>query len=139
MGASSYVQSNFSGGEWSLRAQGRYDRPDYRTAMTLCRNALPVEESSWSRRPGTVAIAPTFKGLPAKLLTYSFTEHAPYQMEFTDNTLRFIDGLSFVVDSTATVISVVDGASAVFALSAAVTWATGAAFFSRNCAMARAG
>lgn len=53
MADADYLQSNFLGGQWSPNAQGRVDHPQYRTALALSLNGLPVEEGAWTRRSGT--------------------------------------------------------------------------------------
>lgn len=53
------TQSDFRGGEWSVRAQGRIDDPNYVKALGTCRNSYPLEEGAWTRRVGTAMIGST--------------------------------------------------------------------------------
>lgn len=89
MGDASFVQTNFLGGEWSLAAQGRMEREDYRAAMNLSLNGIPVETGAWSRRSGTLLNAPTRMGDPARVIELHFKTQNSYIMEFTDTHLRF--------------------------------------------------
>lgn len=92
MARASFVQTDFTGGEWSKSAQGQSDDPKYKSAMALCYNGYPTEEKQWVRRPGFRHAAITRKGKPAKLIDFNFTERAPYNMEFTDGHLRLFSG-----------------------------------------------
>jgi hypothetical protein len=125
MGSSSNLQSNFSGGEWSKTAQGRYDLPEYEKGMAVCQNGIPTEEGAWTRRPGTQYAGITKAGRPAKLLEFDFEADAPYRMEFTDNALRFRIGSDFVYDKTATVSSISAGAPPIVTTSADHGFSTG--------------
>ena len=71
MASSNYTQTSFLGGEWSPWAQGRFDKPAYRTALSLCLNGFPVEEGAWVRRPGFVDLGCTHKNLPARLWSFN--------------------------------------------------------------------
>lgn len=89
MGEASYVQPSFLGGEVSKLAQGRIDRPDYRTLMNVCLNGLPVETGAWVRRPGSKCMAVSRNGQAARTQTFDFKTGSPYTIEFTDGVIRF--------------------------------------------------
>lgn len=63
-------QANFLGGEWALTAQGRLDKPQYKTAMNVSLNGMPVAEGAWVRRAGTQFLQPTYQRGTARLLPY---------------------------------------------------------------------
>ena len=90
MASSNYVQSSFLGGEWSPYADARIDLPQYRTALSVCLNGMPIEEGSWIRRSGTRFIATTRSGNPGRVIPFDFSQSTPYIMEFTDGHLRFM-------------------------------------------------
>lgn len=94
----SFTQTSFLGGEWAPYMQGRFDRQDYRTAMNVCLNGVPVEEGSWTRRGGTRRLAPTRSGQVGVLREFHFAESAPYLIEFTPFHMRFFAGTSLVLD-----------------------------------------
>lgn len=99
MAAASYEQFSFLSGEWSKSVQGRIDRPDYRTAMNVNLNGLPVEQGAWTRRPGTQFLSTTRGGVPGRVVNFDFKEAAPYTMEFTAGFLRFFSGPLFLPSS----------------------------------------
>lgn len=108
MSRASYMQTSFLGGEWSKTMQGRADRPDYRTAMNLCRNSLPIEEGAWTRRPGTMQAGATRNGAAGVLREFHFNQARPYTMELTDGYLRFRSGTALATEDEVTVSAVAD-------------------------------
>lgn len=100
MPAASFLQTSFLGGLWGPYAQGRMDRPDYRSAMNESLNGLPIEQGSHTRRPGTRFVAHTRTGGPGTLREFHFSQAHSYNMEFTDAHLRFISGTQLVLEST---------------------------------------
>lgn len=109
MGTASFAQHSFLGGEWSKVIQGRADRQDYRTAMNLCRNALPIEEGACTRRPGTKQICPTRDGLPGVIREYDYEESLPYLLEFTPGYMRVHLGNDIAVQNTVQVVGFSSG------------------------------
>ena len=99
MGHASFLQHSFLGGEWSKSVQGRVDRPDYRTALSVCLNGLPIEQGAWVRRPGFAHAGFTRGGRPARVVAFDFKQAGPYMMEFTDNHLRFRQGIQLIPTS----------------------------------------
>lgn len=96
MGNASNLQVSFLGGEIAPSFQGRADHPKYKTGMSVCYNALPLETGAWTRRPGTRVAAPTRMGQYAKLIDFDFSQNTPYTAEFTDSHLRFFASYSLV-------------------------------------------
>ena len=123
------VQSNFLGGHWAPTMQGRADLPQYATGMNVCYNALPIEQGSWTRRPGSRYAGPTRSGNAARVLPFPVQESAPYIMEFTAGYLRLWSGargyFDVATNSSANVTSISTADPAVMTLSAPVGWATG--------------
>lgn len=130
MPGASFIQSSFLGGEWSPFAQGRFERPDYKTAMNVCLNTIPLEEGCAARRPGERFLGTTRRGNPGKLIAVDFIAAAPYNMEFTDGHLRFwgsvLDGsITRVTTNTDVVVSSISTANpAVATIGTARSWAT---------------
>lgn len=120
-----YLQTSFLGGEWSKTAQARIDRPDYKTAMNVCFNGLPIDTGAWTRRPGTQFGNHTRNGLPGRGITWSFQENAPYTMEFTDGFIRFHNGVQLsTTNDRLTVESISSANPAVVGISIAHGWNT---------------
>ena len=126
MADSNFIQSSFLGGEWSPYFQGRFDHPKYRTAMKLCRNALPIEEGAAVRRGGTNFMAPTRNGAAGRVVSFDIEQTNPYQIEFTDGHIRLFAGRSLVFTPDATTVTQINTANpAIMTLSTPVNWATG--------------
>src|SRR3569833_1189494 len=127
MGMASYLRSNFHGGEWSKRYQGRADLLTYVTALNVCKNALPIELGSLSRRPGTRNAGTTRDGAQGRVIPFEFQQQSPYNMEFTDGYLRFFTGAQPAYSNDGVVVSSISTANpAVMTLaSARSSWASG--------------
>lgn len=96
MGNASNVQTEFLSGEWSPYAQGRLDDPEYKRGMNVCRNVWPIETGAATRRVGTRFLDFTRNGQMGRMIAFSFSQNAPYTMEFTDGKLRFRDSQGIV-------------------------------------------
>lgn len=121
-----FARTSFLGGEWSKLAQGRFDRPDYKTALNRCLNAYPTETGAWVRKPGTRFIATTRSGAPGRVIRFDFQAAAPYNMEFTDGHLRFLAGATLATtndDQSVTDISTAE--PAIVTTSLAHGWTSG--------------
>lgn len=119
MGDASYLQADFLGGIWSSYFQGRVTDPDYRKALKVCTNAVPMEEGAVTRRPGTRFIAFTKAGAPAAIWKFGFTSSAPYVLEFTPGFLRLSYGPALVLEPNA---------QSVTSFSAPPAWAIGTTY-----------
>lgn len=96
MGNASNAQTEFLSGEWSTYAQGRLDDPEYKRGMNVCRNVIPIETGAATRRVGTRFLDFTRDGQKGLMIAFSFSQNAPYTMEFTDGFLRFRDSKGLV-------------------------------------------
>lgn len=103
----SYVQTNFSAGEWSPPFQGRTDDKEYVNALRLCLNYIPNQEGSLSPRSGFKRCGLTKDGEQAKFFDFRFDSWTPYVAEHTANNLRFwANGLPIFATETASFVSV---------------------------------
>jgi hypothetical protein len=133
MGAASYIQTSFLGGEWSKSMQGRIDRPDYRQALNTSVNGLPMETGAWVRKPGSHFAGTTRSGNPGRVIEFDFKQSAPYSMEFTDGHMRFRNGTSIATTNDAQVVVSISSANpALMTTTTATTWATGDQVFFKN-------
>jgi len=96
MAAATHVVTSFLGGELSKYAEGRFDKPDYKTSMRTCLNAFPCEAGAWMRRPGTKDAGTTLNGAPGRVMEFEIEEQAALTLEFTDGNLRFRSGATLV-------------------------------------------
>jgi len=102
MAEASYAVGSFLGGEISALAQGRFDKPDYRTSLKTCRNAFPVEAGAWVPRPGTRNAGTTLNGAPARVIEFDVKQSVPFTCEYTDGNVRFRSGPNIVGATLAT-------------------------------------
>src|SRR5690242_9089450 len=102
MPAATHVVSSFTGGELSKYAEGRFEKPDYKTSLRTCINAFPVEAGAWTRRPGTAYAGTTLNGAPGRVLSFAFEQATPITIELTDGNLRTREGLSVTAPPIAT-------------------------------------
>lgn len=126
MSDASYCQTSFLGGELSQFAQGQFDKPYYKTGLTKSFNVWPSDEGAAPRRPGFRVLGTSNKGAAARQITFNLSEDKPYNMEFTDNSIRMWNDKSLVTTNDSQVVTSVSAATpAVFALLATVLWKTG--------------
>lgn len=100
MPRASNLQSKFHGGELAPYTQGRMDRPDYRSGMSVCLNALAIEEGAWTRRPGFRRLGYTHAGRPAVLREFHFNVGEPYNIELTNLYMRLWGGSPLGLNSS---------------------------------------
>lgn len=132
MARGTWTQSNFLGGEWSAKAQGRIDLPEYRAALDTCENFIPTEEGSLSRRGGFRMAGPTgLGGTYAFVFSWDVSQDQIYDLEVTvDQThgasrMRIWRGDQPAVSGVQTVTSVSTATPAVVTLPTPVSWSTG--------------
>jgi hypothetical protein len=129
----SYVQSSFSGGEWSKFAQGRYHDERYRKALNVCLNLIPQETESIVRRPGFLFAGTTRNGAPGRVVSLAFQQTNAYTMEFTDGHLRLRSGLNFVTANDSVAVTAISAANpAVVTTASPVTWSSDDRVFFTN-------
>ncbi len=126
MADGTFAVGNFLGGEISKFAQGRFDKPDYRSSLKVCLNSFPGEVGTWMRRPGTQHGGFTRGGTSAKVIKFDFEQAIPYTLEFTDGFLRFRNGAALITTGDPQVVVAVSAANpAVVQTTSATTWSTG--------------
>lgn len=125
MADASYLIPNFLGGEISPFAQGRVDKPDYRTSLNVCLNGFPDEIGTWTRRPGTIHASHTRAGRAGRKIKFDFEQANAVTLELTDGYLRFRSGATLLgTNDTVSVVSVSAANPAAVELASAVTWVT---------------
>lgn len=126
MSLASFVQTSFLGGEWSKAAQGRSEKPEYRTAMNVSLNGLPMEAGAWTRRSGTQNAGLTRNGVAGRVIPFAFQEDIPYTIEFTDSHLRFRKEARLATTNDSQVVALTDGNTPMTVnVPVANTWSTG--------------
>lgn len=123
MGDASYTQSSFLGGEVSQFAQGQFDKPWYKTALSKLLNLWPSDDGAVSRRPGFRFLGETNLGKPGRLIAFTFSEETPYNLEITDNLIRMWNNTKLVTTNDNQLVQSISSATpAVFTLANPVTW-----------------
>jgi hypothetical protein len=125
MADANFVVSSFLGGEWSQTAQGAIAEPKYKTAMNACLNGYPIEPGAWIRRSGSRFCATTRGAKVGRLIAFTFQEDAPYNMEFTDNMLRFFNGPTLVPTNDAQAVTAISAANPAEVTTGTHGWSTG--------------
>ncbi len=122
MADASNAQTDFRGGEFSPYAQGQFADPEYKRGMNVCRNGHPIETGAWTRRVGTRHKGYTRKGQPGKVIEFSFSQSAPYDMEFTDGKLRFYDSQGPIMSEEPRLVKNISGGSPARATARRAVW-----------------
>lgn len=126
MADATYAIPSFHGGEISQFAQGRFDKPDYRTSLNVSVNGFPVEIGTWTRRPGTQYAGHVRGGNKGRVGEFDFEQSNPITMEFTDGWLRFRNGPSLLTTNDAqAIVSISSANPAVVKTSGTNNWAAG--------------
>lgn len=115
MGDVSYLQSSFSGGEWSKTHQGRFDLDEYETALNVGLNIHPTEEGAAIRRSGFMDLGATKNGAEAVLREFHANLPTPVVAEVTPGWFRFWqDGQVMALDPIFQVTDITSAFPAVF-------------------------
>lgn len=84
------IQSDFSGGEFGPRLEGRVDLDRYRTALKTCKNYVPTLQGDLINRPGSIFIGEVKDSSKAvRLIPFEFNVQQAYILEFGDEYIRF--------------------------------------------------
>lgn len=133
-GNPSVHQANFLGGEWALTAQGRLDKPQYKTALNVCLNGMPVAEGAFVRRAGTQFIQPTYQRGVARLLPYRDIGGTSYLIALTTSGgtgyAHYFIGTAPVFDGNTWTVNTSSSASGILTLvtSSGTGWSVGDQF-----------
>lgn len=92
-------QASFLGGEWSFTAQGRLDRPQYKTGMNVCLNGMPTATGAFVRRSGLEFLGPTYQRTRPRLLPYRDIGGVSYLIVLTEGFAQFYSDTAVVFTS----------------------------------------
>lgn len=90
MPKASPIFKSFNAGEWGAIVEGRADIDEYRNAMKVCENGVPLVQGPWTNRPGThfVAEVKNSAGTPPRLVSFEFSDTQAYILEFGHQYIR---------------------------------------------------
>lgn len=103
----SYIQTNFTGGEWSPRLYARTDLDKFRDSCKMLYNAVVHPHGGWTRRPGTVKVTNTKSNLKPREWQFEYSDIDGYKLEFTDLKLRVFKNHVLIESSPGTPLEVV--------------------------------
>ena len=83
-------QTSFSGGVFAPSLHSRSDLEKYGSGLVTALNAYVTEHGNLKNRPGTVYVAQTEGGLPARLLRFMYSDDQSYILELTDLLIRVL-------------------------------------------------
>lgn len=107
-------QFTFNGGELSPLMLGRQDAERYRRGLLRCRNAVPLVQGAWTRRPGTIYVhTAKFPERQVRLIPFAFSADDAFPLEFGHEYIRFFPQGGILADPPFEVFATV-GSPAVF-------------------------
>jgi len=110
MAKSTYAQTNFSWGELSPRAYGRFDMAQFYNGSKLMENFLGYQLGGAMFRPGTIYLAETKNSLKKSILIpFQFSTTQNYIIETGDLYMRFFSNRAQVIKQDADVSAWVTG------------------------------
>lgn len=83
------AQNNFNGGVLGKLLLDRYDLTSYPNALKVGKNAFPLTEGPFVKRPGSIYVADVLDNQEARLVSFRFSKDIKYLLEFTPNKIRF--------------------------------------------------
>lgn len=81
--------NNFTGGEWSALLKGRADLDKYDSACLVAENCRVLPYGGIRNRAGSLLVARTKDGLPARLLQFNYSTTTSFVLELTNQAARF--------------------------------------------------
>lgn len=90
------VQQNWAGGELSPKMRGRYDLPVYVAGAERILNFISEPSGPARFRPGFIYVSNTRRNNIARIIPFQFNDADAYQLEFTQNYIRFYQGQDIV-------------------------------------------
>ena len=119
-------KSNFTGGQWSPEMKGRFDLPQYDSALEVMQNFVPFPQGGAKVRPGTRFVAPAkFTDKNTVLFDFEFNNEQTYILEFGDEYIRFFTQGSRIENSPLTITNVTNNAGTIVITSAAHGYSNG--------------
>jgi hypothetical protein len=83
------AQNSFNGGVIGRLLRDRYDLKTYGSSLLLGKNAFPLTEGPFTKRPGSIFVADVSGDEKPRLIPFKFSKDVKYVIEFTPNKARF--------------------------------------------------
>ena len=96
------AQNSFNGGVIGSLLRDRYDLKTYGSSLLLGKNAFPLTEGPFTKRPGSIFITDVLGNAEPRLIPFKFSKDVKYVIEFTPNKARFFKNralLNYTLDT----------------------------------------
>jgi len=101
------IQNKVNAGEMSPLLLGRQDVEKYASGLFVCKNAIPLTQGAWSRRPGTVFMHQArHHDKKCRLFPFQYSVEQTYILEFGENYIRFFSSNGILVSSSQSMTSI---------------------------------
>lgn len=126
MARASLIQNTCNAGELSPLLLGRQDIAKYKNGLQVCKNAIPLTQGAWTRRPGTVYQQQArHHDKECRLFPFQFSVTQTYVLEFGENYIRFFTGNAPLTLTGQNITGITQAATAVLTYSGTDTYANG--------------
>jgi hypothetical protein len=126
MARASLIQNTCNAGELSPLLLGRQDIAKYKNGLQVCKNAIPLTQGAWTRRPGTVYQQQArHHDKACRLFPFQFSVTQTYVLEFGENYIRFFTGNAPLTLTGQNITGITQAATAVVTYSGSDTYANG--------------
>lgn len=126
MARASLIQNTCNAGELSPLLLGRQDIAKYKNGLQVCKNAIPLTQGAWTRRPGTVYQQQArHHDKVCRLFPFQFSVTQTYVLEFGEYYIRFFTGNAPLTLTGQNITGITQAATAVVTYSGSDTYANG--------------
>lgn len=120
------IQNAVNAGELSPLLLGRQDIDKYVRGLFVCKNAIPLTQGAWSRRPGFVFLQQArHHNKACRLFPFQFSITQTYVLEFGENYIRFFTNHGILTQAAQNITGITQAATAVVTYSGSDTYANG--------------
>lgn len=120
------IQNAVNAGELSPLLLGRQDIDKYVRGLFVCKNAIPLTQGGWTRRPGSVYLHQArHHNKACRLFPFQFSITQTYVLEFGENYIRFFTNHGILTQAAQNVTGVTQAATGVLTYSGSDTYANG--------------
>lgn len=120
------IQNAVNAGELSPLLLGRQDIDKYVRGLFVCKNAIPLTQGGWTRRPGSVYLHQArHHNKACRLFPFQFSITQTYMLEFGENYIRFFTNHGILTQAAQNITGITQAATAVVTYSGSDTYANG--------------
>jgi hypothetical protein len=120
------IQNAVNAGELSPLLLGRQDIDKYVRGLFVCKNAIPLTQGGWTRRPGSVYLHQTkHHDKACRLFPFQFSITQTYVLEFGEQYIRFFTNHGILTQTAQAVTGVTQATTGVLTYDGADTYSNG--------------